>query len=104
MAAGKQLCTIRMKKIILFGILALMLVGIASSQIDIAPLSNPKLILIKPKLQTYANNNFKENLKYSSIDFKSYEIRDGIVKIILNIDGKEVRWLTSEKNFREITK
>lgn len=83
-----------MKKLILFLIIGMMLISIASSQIELTP---------KDKLKNYADTNFKTELKYKNIKIDNYEIQDKIAITKLTIDGKQIRWITSKERFDKIT-
>lgn len=94
-----------MKKTILFIIISLMLISIVSSVELIGDLPKKSIDpVIEGKLRDYAELTFKPEIKYQDIDFIEYVTSDSTVMIILDIDGKKVKWITSLKNFNEIQK
>lgn len=84
-----------MKKLIIIGVMALLLLSMAIPQISLTPTQ---------KLKSYADANFKEVLSYKDITIDSFETTGNITIVKLNIDGKKVRWITSNERFKTITK
>lgn len=58
--------------------------------------------LMRQKLVDYAEVNLKPAFRYSSILFTSYQVTNDLVIVHITLDGKEIKWLTSLSNFRNI--
>lgn len=58
--------------------------------------------LTHQKLVKYAETNLKPAFRYSSIQFRSYQVTNDVVIVYIAVDGKDIRWLTSLHNFRDI--
>lgn len=84
-----------LKKTIIFGVMALLLLSIASSQISLTPAQ---------KLTSYADANFKETLSYKNMGITSIETSGNLTIIKADIDGKKIRWITSTRRFLKLTK
>ena len=58
--------------------------------------------LVHQKLVDYAEVNLKPAFRYSDVHFTSYQVTNEVVIVYIIADGKEIKWLTSLNNFREI--
>lgn len=58
--------------------------------------------LIQLKLKEYSDLHLKPDFKYNTIEFIGYEIKNEVVIMYITVDGKNIRWLTSSNNFKDI--
>lgn len=93
-----QFVLVKMKKIIIFAIIMLLLITMVSSEVTITPEE-----IIKDKLKEYAEDNVKTDIDYKDFTVNSYTTDDKIVTIHVTIDGRSFIWYTSIKNFETIT-
>ena len=82
-----------MKKIIIFILIGILMVSIAGSE---PQLSNNE------KLKNYADTNFKEVIGYKTITIGDIEQDGDIKRIHLTIDGRDVRWFTTERSYSSL--
>ena len=81
--------------IILLGILVSVSADVSISKVPVDTES---------KLKTYADNNLKDQIKYSNFEILKIEKFDNFVVIHFKADGKEQRWFKTTKSYDKLIK